>query len=105
MADVGFGVSVHVGCWVWMCLTGHLPAKKFVPLDMVPVRQQHLFLSPLGQEAAPVLTGLLAGAPQLLGLACVIRDHESIHLQTNMHIHTSANKHVPKSTLLFHQSP
>ena len=74
-----------------MCLARHLPAKKFVPLDMVPVCKQHLFLSPLGQEVAPVLTGLLAVAPQLLRLACVISHHETVHLQKDA-CHVTARK-------------
>ena len=78
-----------------MCPTGHLPVKEFVPLDLVPVHEQHLFLSPLGQEVAPVQTGLLAVAPQLRGLAVVICHCESVHLQmTPVMLH-------PKSTLLF----
>lgn len=51
---------------------------------MVPVREQHLFLSPLGQEVAPVLAGLVALAPQLFGLACVISHHETVHLQVKL---------------------
>ena len=61
-------------------LARKLPAKKLVPLHVVPVREQHLFLGPLGQKVAPVLAGLLAVTPQFLGLACVISHHKAIHL-------------------------
>ena len=57
-----------------------IPAKKPTPLHMIPVGQQDFCVCPVGQEVTPVLTGLLAVAPQLLASALIIHHLKAIHL-------------------------
>jgi len=57
-----------------------IPAKKLTPLHMIPVGQQDFCVCPVGQEVAPLLTGLLAVAPQLLASALIIHNLKAIHL-------------------------
>ncbi len=57
-----------------------IPAKELAPLHMIPVGQQDFCVCPVGQEVAPLLTGLLAVAPQLLASTLIIHHLKAIHL-------------------------
>ncbi len=57
-----------------------IPAKELAPLHMIPVGQQDFCVCPMAQEVTPLLTGLLAVAPQLFASALIIHHLKAIHL-------------------------